>query len=55
MDIHGEYEGGGVCEECQDHTTGINCQTCEVKASRMAHWIVNHTGTQSFTTTLSFS
>ena len=30
MDIHGNYEGGGVCEECQDHTTGINCQTCEV-------------------------
>ena len=30
MDIHGNMEGGGVCEECRDHTTGINCQTCEV-------------------------
>ena len=28
MDIHGNYIGGGVCEGCQDFTTGINCQTC---------------------------
>jgi len=28
MDISGMYEGGGVCEECKDYTTGINCNTC---------------------------
>ncbi|XP_014473552.1 PREDICTED: laminin subunit alpha-1 isoform X2 [Dinoponera quadriceps] len=30
MDIHGEYRGGGVCVNCTKHTTGINCETCEV-------------------------
>lgn len=28
MDIHGNYEGGGVCDECQHNTEGINCDTC---------------------------
>ena len=28
MDIFGNYEGGGVCEECQDNTEGINCDKC---------------------------
>ncbi|TRY60964.1 hypothetical protein TCAL_05712 [Tigriopus californicus] len=28
MDIQGNYEGGGVCQECQRHTAGINCETC---------------------------
>ena len=28
MDIHGEYEGGGQCDECEHYTTGTNCHTC---------------------------
>ena len=28
LDIHGNYEGGGVCTECGHFTTGINCQEC---------------------------
>ncbi|KAI6075043.1 Laminin subunit alpha-1 [Aix galericulata] len=28
MDIHGQYIGGGVCLNCTQHTTGINCETC---------------------------
>merc|ERR1719412_382614 len=28
MDIHGNFEGGGVCDECQHFTEGINCETC---------------------------
>ncbi|XP_054277134.1 laminin subunit alpha [Macrosteles quadrilineatus] len=29
LDIHGNYEGGGVCQNCRDHTKGINCNQCE--------------------------
>uniref|UniRef100_A0A672TFA1 Laminin subunit alpha-1 n=1 Tax=Strigops habroptila TaxID=2489341 RepID=A0A672TFA1_STRHB len=28
MDIHGQYIGGGVCLNCSQHTTGINCEMC---------------------------
>ncbi|XP_074102845.1 wing blister [Cotesia typhae] len=30
MDIRGKYRGGGVCINCTDHTTGINCERCQV-------------------------
>lgn len=28
LDIFGNLDGGGVCEECQHFTEGINCETC---------------------------
>ncbi|KAM8811022.1 laminin subunit alpha-3 [Eudromia elegans] len=28
LNIHGHYEGGGVCINCQHHTAGINCEKC---------------------------
>ena len=28
IDIFGEYEGGGVCQNCQHNTKGINCNEC---------------------------
>lgn len=28
VDIQGEYNGGGVCKFCKDHTAGINCHEC---------------------------
>ncbi|KAM3968484.1 laminin subunit alpha [Aphomia sociella] len=28
LDIHGRYEGGGVCRNCQHNTEGINCNKC---------------------------
>ncbi|XP_050541070.1 laminin subunit alpha [Daktulosphaira vitifoliae] len=28
IDIHGKYEGGGICQNCRDHTIGINCDKC---------------------------
>ncbi|CAG0898967.1 unnamed protein product [Cyprideis torosa] len=29
LDIQGRYEGGGVCQNCQHNTDGINCNKCK--------------------------
>ncbi|CAK9798131.1 Laminin subunit alpha [Anthophora quadrimaculata] len=34
LDIHGNYEGGGVCMNCRDNTEGINCNRCKAKFYR---------------------
>ena len=34
MDNYGQMLGGGSCDECQHHTTGINCHECEDKYYR---------------------
>nr|CAH7745361.1 unnamed protein product [Callosobruchus chinensis] len=28
MDVDGNYQGGGVCDNCTEFTTGINCERC---------------------------
>ena len=29
LDINGQFNGGGVCRNCQHNTQGINCQKCK--------------------------
>ncbi|VVC37186.1 Hypothetical protein CINCED_3A012310 [Cinara cedri] len=30
LDIYGTYSGGGICINCSKHTTGTNCEMCEI-------------------------
>ncbi|XP_050097931.1 laminin subunit alpha isoform X1 [Anopheles aquasalis] len=34
LDVNGNYEGGGVCQNCQHNTKGINCNQCQDKFFR---------------------
>ncbi|XP_034480299.1 laminin subunit alpha [Drosophila innubila] len=34
LDIHGHYDGGGVCQNCQHNTEGTNCNKCKPKFYR---------------------
>ncbi|XP_034231739.1 laminin subunit alpha isoform X3 [Thrips palmi] len=34
IDIHGNYEGGGVCKNCAHNTEGTNCHRCKAKYYR---------------------
>jgi len=43
IDIHGKYEGGGVCQNCRDHTTGINCDKCVFGFYRPVGKLLNET------------
>lgn len=40
LDIHGRFEGGGVCKNCQHNTKGTNCNQCQEKFYRPygRHW-----------------
>eukprot|EP00117_Sycon_ciliatum_P001869 scpid2290/ scgid7347/ Laminin-like protein epi-1 len=29
MDIHGQRSGGGVCSNCANNTSGVNCERCQ--------------------------
>lgn len=43
LDIHGNYEGGGRCLECQHNTEGINCNKCKSGFYRPAGKLWNET------------
>jgi laminin, alpha 3/5 len=40
LDIHGRYEGGGICQDCRHNTKGINCNQCQDRYYRPygKHW-----------------
>ncbi|KFM78364.1 Laminin subunit alpha-1, partial [Stegodyphus mimosarum] len=43
INTKGKYEGGGVCDRCKHHTTGINCEQCEDGYYRASDIPRNHT------------
>ncbi|XP_015910992.1 laminin subunit alpha-1 isoform X2 [Parasteatoda tepidariorum] len=43
INVHGLYKGGGVCDKCKHHTTGINCEQCEDGYYRPSNVLRNHT------------
>lgn len=43
LDIHGYYDGGGRCLNCQHNTEGINCNKCKSKYYRPADKYWNET------------
>ncbi|XP_031783644.1 laminin subunit alpha [Nasonia vitripennis] len=43
LDIHGNYEGGGVCQNCKHNTEGINCNHCKPKFYRPQNKPLNAT------------
>lgn len=43
LDIHGKFEGGGVCQNCQHNTEGVNCNRCKPGFYRPYHKAWNET------------
>ncbi|XP_035223568.1 laminin subunit alpha-like, partial [Stegodyphus dumicola] len=43
LDIHGHYEGGGVCQNCRHNTEGINCNKCKPTFYRPYGKLLNDT------------
>lgn len=43
LDIHGKYEGGGVCQNCRHNTEGINCNKCKPRFYRPHGKLLNET------------
>lgn len=43
IDIYGVYEGGGVCQNCQHNTEGINCDKCKSGFFRPYDKVLNDT------------
>ncbi|XP_063239907.1 laminin subunit alpha [Bacillus rossius redtenbacheri] len=43
LDIHGNYEGGGVCRNCRDNTEGTNCDRCQAGFFRPYGKLLNET------------
>ncbi|KAK3929045.1 Laminin subunit alpha [Frankliniella fusca] len=43
IDIHGNYEGGGVCQNCRHNTEGINCNRCKAGYYRPYGKLLNAT------------
>ncbi|KAG8183116.1 hypothetical protein JTE90_024425 [Oedothorax gibbosus] len=43
INTKGKYQGGGVCDKCKHHTTGINCEQCDDGYYRPSDVPRNHT------------